>query len=663
MWKWGVIMLVMGGLLDTGEHALIAQNAYLDSLKVAYESEPTDTGKIILARRIAWGSMRVDLGQAGRFTDHIIRLATEVKDTFQMACGTHYLGLIARFESRFADAIPHFNEALVLHKQVLRDSMNLTGTLFNLSVCYQELGDYDRSMEYLLQELKINEDNDADRSISNSLNTLGALHKKMKHYEQARSAFSQCLDLARKNQDTITQTLALHNTAGLFIELDQLDSAMAYNSRSLRLNQQMKDEWGLAYDYNRRGEILMLLDKDEEAKVAIRQALRYARQIGNTNTELSSLEQLGQIAYQQGRYNEAAKICDQILEDKSREMSLLGTITTRRLRSKVYRAQGRTLAAWEELNKVLELSDSNYQEEISEQVRNLEMRYNVRAKEREIVNLAELNEAKTEALRKTRRNQNLLFAGLGLLLFTIVLLVRIYQLRLLARKLQLGEEQAKVERLEKEREVYALNSLIEGQERERTRIARDLHDSIGGMMSTIKSHLQSLKTDLTSHYSKTVELIDNASEEVRRISHAMVPASLQVLGLRSAVTDLGQHLENDHLVVDVEIAGGDQQLAPDRATMVFRIIQELVQNVVKHANATHLLIQLFYSDDTLQILVEDNGVGFDLEAVSDGIGLTGVQSRVEYLNGALEMVSSPGEGASIHINIPLHQVNGAYAEN
>jgi signal transduction histidine kinase len=233
-----------------------------------------------------------------------------------------------------------------------------------------------------------------------------------------------------------------------------------------------------------------------------------------------------------------------------------------------------------------------------------------------------------------------------------------------SRKLnaQAAEIQAqKIRQLEQDNQLLSLNAMIEGQESERTRIAQDLHDGIGGLLTTVKAHFYAIqeqvdKLQQLNIYQKTNDLIDEACIEVRRISQNMMPRSLQLLGIKGAIEDLATQLRQQNMDCELEIIGLDETLSRTRKVMLFRIVQELCNNISKHAQARHIFIQLLQHGETINLIVEDDGQGFNYQtarAKSPSLGLKNIESRVKYLRGSWDVDSVPGEGTTVMIQIPI----------
>ncbi len=222
-------------------------------------------------------------------------------------------------------------------------------------------------------------------------------------------------------------------------------------------------------------------------------------------------------------------------------------------------------------------------------------------------------------------------------------------------------QQQKVTNLLKEQELTTIDAMITGQEKERQRIANDLHDDLGGLMATIRLHFDSLRgkslEDPNSLFDKTNGLINEAYEKIRAIAHAKNSGVIAKEGLLQSVMQMANKISiANNLEIIVNDHGLDTRLENSLELSLFRIIQELVTNVVKHANATQAHIHLTNHYDSLNIMIEDNGVGFNTSGITkqtEGMGLKNVDKRVEFLNGSMEIDSEFGRGTNIIINIPL----------
>ncbi|HEY8955791.1 sensor histidine kinase [Chitinophaga sp.] len=204
--------------------------------------------------------------------------------------------------------------------------------------------------------------------------------------------------------------------------------------------------------------------------------------------------------------------------------------------------------------------------------------------------------------------------------------------------------------------MSVLSAMLEGQEQERTRLARDLHDGLGGLLSGVKIELSALHRQGTTSpeqtiVHKTMHHLDSAVDELRRIARSMMPEVLIKYGLGEAIKEYCNGLKKSGVPVSCQVYNYRNNMSASRQVTLYRIVQELVNNAVKHAAASQILVQLQQRDNQLFLVVEDDGKGFDTAHLQSlkGAGLANIQSRVEMLNGSLEIASAPGTGAAFNI--------------
>jgi signal transduction histidine kinase len=213
----------------------------------------------------------------------------------------------------------------------------------------------------------------------------------------------------------------------------------------------------------------------------------------------------------------------------------------------------------------------------------------------------------------------------------------------------------------KEAEYNALNSLLEGQEYERKRLAREIHDGIGPILSTLKMNLANIEGDvenlipeLREKFKKSYEMIDEASNDLRSISHNLMPKVLSDFGLVEALETFCEKINvTINLEIDFINTGLSERLDVVTELGLYRITQELVNNTLKHAKANKITIQLIKRENTIQLMYEDNGIGFDSIMASDGMGLFNIENRTKALAGRVTVDSQKNNGMTAIIEIPL----------
>ncbi len=233
------------------------------------------------------------------------------------------------------------------------------------------------------------------------------------------------------------------------------------------------------------------------------------------------------------------------------------------------------------------------------------------------------------------------------------------------RKQQLAQqkEQIRLQEVEKElkeQELSSIDILIEGQEKERQRLAENLHDNLGGTLAALKLNMQNLQqnkqneTILEKSINNSLNLIEDAYQNVRNMAHEKSNGVVASQGLLPALQKLTGNISSDKLTINIDHFGLKNRLDNSLEIRIFRIIQELITNIIKHANATEANISLTNHDSTLNIIVEDNGVGFKKDfSKSEGMGIATIEKRIENLGGTMQIDSSPNRGSSIIIDLPL----------
>lgn len=239
----------------------------------------------------------------------------------------------------------------------------------------------------------------------------------------------------------------------------------------------------------------------------------------------------------------------------------------------------------------------------------------------------------------------------------IIIFVAYYQQKQAKQQLALQEIQA-----QHRRELMA--ATFRGQEEERKRLAEDMHDGIGTMLSITKMSLNQLEKKLGSEVQvgfeiqKTRSMIDETMTNVRRISRNLVPTTLERFGLLAALEELTDRANDGDLDVQLTFPESPTQFPPALELMFYRITQELVNNAIRHARARYIAVQLICFDNEVRLSVTDDGIGFDFDAIMEnrqgGLGLRTIESRLSIVNGHVTFNVAPGRGSQIHVQVPLY---------
>lgn len=251
---------------------------------------------------------------------------------------------------------------------------------------------------------------------------------------------------------------------------------------------------------------------------------------------------------------------------------------------------------------------------------------------------------------------------LFLLSFLVYFIVKNHKKQEQIARQEADIQKQKWEDAENRRQIELLDSLIKGEETERTRIARDLHDGLGGLLSGVRMSIEALKMELQlaerqgNKLDSALIMLDNATAEMRSVAHNMMPDALQRFGLEKALSDFCFALSS-RTAIEIHFSSQQLQLPAGHPVCipVYRIVQELVNNALKHSQARQIIIQISQNESILLLEIEDNGVGFEPGDIENkkGSGFTNLKNRIQYLKGKLEIRSKPGSGTAFYMEIPV----------
>ncbi|MCE7042686.1 ATP-binding protein [Dyadobacter sp. CY312] len=315
--------------------------------------------------------------------------------------------------------------------------------------------------------------------------------------------------------------------------------------------------------------------------------------------------------------------------------------------------------AYNWLHQYAVLADSASEERIKSDIAALEARYQSTEKEKQIYQLQAKNE-KAILTIKNNRLVNWLLAVVCLFLLAVTVLVLLFyrnNKRLWTQQKQLHD--LELQKIKQDHRISMLSAMLEGQEQERTRLARDLHDGLGGLLSSIKIELSQVagqpNQQMKVGIDRTLSHLDDAVNELRRIARSLMPEILMKYGLAEATREFCKNLKETGVNLICQVFNYTDSLPQEKQVVLYRIIQELVNNAVKHAAADQILVIIQQSGDTLFVTVEDDGKGFDTSKPNSktGAGLSNVKARADFLNATFDIQSSPGNGTSVTVECKI----------
>ncbi len=641
--------------------------------------------------------------QALAYYDSALTLFEETKNLLGQCKVMNNIGVIYDIQGKSDEAMKIYRKTTVLNHS-LNDQSGIATAANNIANIFLYRGAYDSAMAYFRQGLEIREAIQENTTLGDSYYNIGFTHHLQGNYEAAIENFFKSLEIYEKQGLQWNIATAYQGLSSTFLDYQKLDKAGEFAGKALTIMESLDNKQGLADAYENLGMVAHRAGNEEKALEYYKKTLNINTELGDERGNILTHQNIGELFQEQGHYEQALDEYGQALEiclelgDKKNEASIYVHQGSLWFETKQYQKaydffskaaalsgeigskvdeQEATRGLYEAAMKLgkydeayaynqqyMALKDSLFNQKTLQKLNELENKYQNEKKEQEIVLLTVEKELQQAEIRQKSTVINIIIIVFVLILALGILLFRYYQQKARAKAL-LAEKDAeikrkKIEELEKNQKLMAMDAMIGGQEEERKRIAKELHDGLGGLLSTVQLHFSSIQPKNMpaqdgNGLQKAATLLNDACGEVRRIAHNMMPGALIKLGLVPALQDICDAMNQSGIQADLQVFNVGQRLDEQVEISVYRIIQELLSNIRKHAKAREVIIQLSQSEDTLSVTVEDDGVGFNVTQVraGGGIGLKSIESRVKYLNGSLDLDARTGEGTTVNLEIPL----------
>lgn len=646
-------------------NALSAQKPATDSLLSLVAKAKPDTNKV---------NLLIDLGDQYQFGEQDRNTA---KYYYQMAdsLSRHLRYKDGSIKARFyyVDVLiqqGRYDTSMIMCQQIMgmskkeRDTINYMHALYISAICQSEMQHYDIAARCYLQVAEYYERTSNMRKLAMCYNELMLVYRHAGQFDNAVAYGKKALDLYSQYCPPEKISSPLQNLATVYEAMQQPDKAMPFLQKALLVSKKYNNEYDELTETINLSD--MMLRSDPESKQTMNYISRAIYLSKKEEADESMCEALCEAATFHLFHNQTAMA--QTYMDSALQVAKrtgLNSLTQQcyLLLSKVaYAAHDykRAIA----YDKLLDLTQEEINTaNINRSIIDLQTKYETEKKEAQIKQLSTENHIQ-ELLSQKRK------IYIALLLLAIAALVLIGWLlnRANLRKQKLLQtekllQQERITALEQEKQLMASQAMLQGQEEERSRLARDLHDGLGGILSGAKYSLNDMKENAiiqaenVAALEKTMIMIDQSITELRRIAHNLMPESLSNQSLHEALSDYCSQVSSTSAVKINYYDLGMDTLQPDNTLKitVYRIVQELISNIIKHANASAAQVQIIAQDHLLRITVEDDGKGFDVASLDDagGIGYKNIKSRIDFLKGRIDVRSTYEEGTSVYIEIPF----------
>jgi len=618
--------------------------ALLDSLEKLVPIQK-DSSLVQTLNELTWQYRMVDKDKAIEYGNKAIEYGNRVKFNKGIAQAYNDLGIIYFDKENYDTAILLYNKAILI-RQKLKDEKGIAKLHNKIGIVYQKQGLFDKALENQFKALSLFEKAADQVGISYSLNNIGIIHQNMGLYEKAIEYQERSIRIKEAIGDKYGLSGSYVNIANDFLNLKQYDIAASYYSKAVAITRAIGDKEYLSNALNNLGNLYLITGKLTEAIPPIEESFQLRDTLKDTKGMVSCLNNLADVYIQKKMYDTAESKLNLALNMGLKAVNCKPEVNKVYFTlAKLFEAKGANDRALAMYKLYSNTKDSLYTYDLSQRFAELDTRYKSLEKEKII---------QQQQFDITRKNYWIISIS-GLLLLSVLLGYSWY------RRYKLRQER-KIQAEIITQQDLSTKAVLQAEENERKRIAADLHDGVGQLMSAAKMNLSSVENDLPfktaaqkSAYQKAIALVDESCKEVRSISHQMMPNALLKSGLASAIKEFIDKIDSSVIKINLHTEGLNERLDSNVETVCYRVIQECVNNVIKHSGANTLEISLIKDVDGISATIEDNGKGFNAKELFkfEGIGLKNIRSRIQYLKGTVDFDSEPGKGTLVAIHIPI----------
>lgn len=585
-------------------------------------------------------------------------LAQKTDQLVETALLYNLTGVIKMYNEQYADADACFEKTLAIGRQLNNEDLLIRGYT-NTALNSSRQGQYQRSILQNLQLIPLVERSGDEEGLADVYGNISAAYYYQELNAQSEKWALKALALFRKLGHAYGTANMLNTLSTIAADRKQYGLALQYAGDCLKIKKELKDSAGIGNLYLNLAELYNQLKNNAAKMDMLKKAETIFLSLGEEGSLAKVYANFGVYYADEKKYSLAAAYDEKAmaLAQRTKDPYILKTLNEN---------LSSTYAHLNDLDTALVLSklalaakDSLTNLTVSRQIAEMETKYETEKKERVI---SEQNGQldKQQLQLKERQfalaKQQYTIWGLALLLAFLVLTGY-----LLYRKNKLQQVQKLQTALLQEREKAA-RTIIIAEEKERRRIAQDLHDGVGQMLSAIKMNLTAYDENSNKEAAsgrtkldRIIALVDDSCKEVRSVSHNMMPNALLKKSLASAVREFVDKLDHSNLRIHLYTKDLDEPLDANTETVLYRVIQECINNVIRHSGADTVDISIIRDQREVTATIEDNGKGFIPANATKGLGVENMKNRIGYLNGTINIDSSIGSGTVVSVHVPLQQ--------
>lgn len=609
--------------------------------------------------QLAWEYRHIDTDSALVYIDTGIHLASQLSDTAAEVTGYIRKGIFLKDKGEWSLAEESFNRALVL-SQAQGEELDEGRVLINLGQLHKDQGNFETATAEILKASVLFEKLEHITFLKVSLNTLASLYLSIDRPQMAIHSYEKLLEMAVLAKDTGQISDAWYNLGIAHFQKADYPQALHFLDRTLRIAEEYQDTLFLVQISNAIGSVYYKQNMFDEALGQFKNAKIYAIETAFDAELAKILNNLAAVHEARREWNAALTYYQEALElanalgNKSDVTQVFANLAS------VYASIGDYERALDYYKKYNQLHDSIFSSNSHEHIVEMQEKYESAKKDQSI---AQLNEIKTKQ-KSTIEKRNLWLFGVGVITLLLFILIIIYTGRLkvqrsLAKKTEELYQQKTIQLVD-ENSVKTLGAYLDGETTERQRLAGELHDRLGSQLATVKIYYDHLEEQLKNsdqfeQVKKANVLLKEAYTDVREIAHDLSADALTQFGLEHSINKLCETISNSgQLSVQLISVGMSANRLPSTIErVVFRSVQELMTNIIKHAEATEVQVLLKDKKNQLTITISDNGKGYNVSQskTNSGFGLPNISKRLSAIQGVFRMDSVLGEGTKAIIAV------------
>ena len=573
------------------------------------------------------------------------QLALEIAEREEHAelKGLSYLnmGLCKTAKAEYALLKSYADKAYEIAVQQNHDSLIALTKLAYTSYYYNK-SDYDKAIQNGMEALQIFETQKNGIGVLKAKVAMAQVYQLKNDLPRAEKIIQSLIDLPgiplREHLTT------MHTLANVYGMQGKYDAALALDKTGLEKAEQANANWAKSMFYDNMANCYMYSNQFELAEEYFYKSLAIDSASGNKKQMSDTYLNLGSLYNRQNKNEIAIQHFLHSIELSSATGYREGTYQAYFNLSDAYQKQGQPNEAIRSLRIGQKIKDSIFNESSEHKIAELETLYEIQKKEQQL----------TLQRAKIKQTNFLVWGLVALIGFIFAVGFSFYRRKQFQNKMAIQEAVM-------HEQTLATKSILMAEENQRSRIAAELHDGVGQLISAAKMNLSAIENDLKfeseqqkSRFENLIKMVDEGCEEIRNVSHLMMPNAVSTKGLENALRKFVRQIDQQLLSISLHIEGVESDQPNHNDAVLYRVIQECVNNVLKHAQAKRLDISLMKSAEGIDITIEDDGIGYDTSSGrnKEGLGLQNIRSRIKYLNGSLEIDSRIGKGTLIVIHIP-----------